>query len=1393
MSRLLPGRSRPNASFAVLGLLALAPLTRAGTPSSPSPASETWVETVRADLARSEYSFSPRDDGSISAPNRAQELRFVLDTRGLRAEPRDPRRDDPWSLELTTRGLGRAGAVERVPAGELRSNGARAELVRGTVTEWFVNDERGLEQGWTLATPVAGDRARPVVLQLGLEGGLDVLLAEDERSASLRDCDGEVRARYRDLAAFDAAGRALSARLVATPDGLEVHVDDRDADYPLTIDPLLTGPTWTAESNQASAQFGISVAAAGDVNADGFGDVVVGAWFYDNGQTDEGRAYVYLGSASGLALSPVWTNEINNTGAFYGVSVSAAGDVNGDGIDDLLVGACTYSNGQAAEGSAYVYLGSPAGPSLVPAWSAESNQASALYAISVGNAGDVNADGYDDILVGGIQWTNGQTNEGKAWMYLGSPTGPALTESWSVEGNLTNALYGNCVAGAGDVNADGFADVVVGAPTFNGGQSGEGKAFLYLGSAGGLATSAAWTFESNQIDAGLGNPCAGAGDVNGDGYGDVLVGAPGFDNGQADEGRTLVFLGGAAGLALTPAWTVESDQAGARFGTGAACAGDVNGDGYADVVVGAPLYDAGQSDEGRAFLYLGGASGLATTPAWTSESNQPVGDFGRWVASAGDVNGDGYGDVIVGAPLYDSGQADEGRTYLFTGGANGLALAPAWTAESDQPFSNSGHSVARAGDVNADGYDDVIVGAWLYDNGETDEGAAFVYLGGASGLATTPAALLESNVAAAFFGISVSAAGDVNGDGYDDVIVGACSYTNGEANEGAAYVYLGHPLGLNTAPAWQVESNQSNALFGFAVAGNGDVNGDGYSDVLAGAIQWTNGESAEGKVFLYYGSPAGLPVVASWTYESNVVGALLGNSLALVGDVNGDGHGDVLAGAPFFTNGEANEGAVFVFHGSATGPASVPSWSFETNQANAFGGQAVANAGDVNGDGFSDVLVAAPSYDNGQVDEGRVSVFHGSVSGLALAPNATYESNQVSARFGASVAGVGDVNGDGYGDVLVGAPAFDNGQTDEGRASLYLGSAGGLAATAAWNGENDQASSSFGNSVAGAGDVNGDGFADAIVAAEAFDGGQSDEGRAYLYYGGEGAGLARLPRQLRSDGSAPIPLYGNSLDTSFQLRARARSAAGRAAVALEYEVKPLGVPFNGAALGRSAAFTDTGAPVAGSFADLSELVVGLVGSTPYHWRVRTLSDNPRFPRSPWISAAGNAITESKVGASSGSGTPFCFGDGSGTACPCGNASAPGAGRGCNNSTGNAAKLDSSGIASLGADSVLLHAAQMTGTTSLYFQGTGVSNGGAGAVLGDGLLCLDGTLIRLGTRFNTGNSSTFGFGVTQLVSIRGQVTQPGVRRYQVWYRNASAGFCPPSTFNLSNGLELVWGP
>jgi hypothetical protein len=306
--------------------------------------------------------------------------------------------------------------------------------------------------------------------------------------------------------------------------------------------------------------------------------------------------------------------------------------------------------------------------------------------------------------------------------------------TWVAEGNQTGAYFGVSVGSAGDVNGDGYADVIVGASGYSNGQTSEGRAHVYHGSALGLDTTANWTDESDQVYASFGWSVRTTGDVNGDGYDDVIVGAPYYDNAQMDEGRAYVYHGSAAGLNLSPAWMAEGDQTSAEFGRSAGATGDINGDGYDDAVVGAPYYDNGEDNEGRAYVYHGSETGLSTTPDWTGESDQAGAFlsctcFGISVATAGDIDGDGYADVVIGADHYDNGEEDEGTVFVYTGSAASLGTVANWTVGSDQAYANLGYSVGPAGDVNADGFGEVIAGAPYYDYGQTDEGVAAVFYG----------------------------------------------------------------------------------------------------------------------------------------------------------------------------------------------------------------------------------------------------------------------------------------------------------------------------------------------------------------------------------------------------------------------------------------------------------------------------------------------------------------------------------------------------------------------------------------------------------------------------------------------------------------------------------------
>ncbi len=1245
----------------ILSLFACIISTTLGAADKPAPAD--WTHSVTENIRRSEYLFARTPEGPWSAPNRAHGLRTRVETAGIEVTSRENGADAKaggWKMRLALSAFGREGRLEPLAAVEPSADAGRAEYLRDGLLEWYVNDEKGLEQGFTIhqrpeGHPGEDGSGRSLIVEMALSGDLSAHPSEDGQEILFKKANGESVLRYRALKVTDAGGTVLDARLEVQPGRLRIVIEDAGAIYPITVDPLMTVPSWTTESNQPSSNFGVSVATAGDVNGDGFSDLIVDADLFDHGQTDEGQVFVYYGSASGPPASPSWIAQMDQASAQFGRIVSCAGDVNGDGYDDIIVGAQGWDGPETDEGAAFLWYGSATGlgPDGDPNnfdWKAESNQIGAQMFNPV-SAGDVNGDGYDDVLIGAWKYDNGQVDEGAAFLFYGSadaaalgPNGTPANADWRADGVFPSAQAGHGAATAGDVNGDGYDDLIVGSLGYTFIQANEGMAMLFFGGASGpgpngTPANADWKVESNQVGAQYGIWVGTAGDVNGDGYSDMIVSARFYDNGSTDEGQIFVYQGSAMGPATTADWIAQSDQANAWLGYPVGTAGDVNGDGYADVVAGALPYDnPSYTDDGAVFVWYGGSSGLGPngTPAnadWKAGGNQPGGaHFGHSVATAGDVNGDGYGDLVVGATGFDNDQTDEGRVFLYLGSAAGPATTVAWTAEGENTVSVFGYSVASAGDVNGDGFSDVIVGAPGYDNGQTDEGRAYVYLGSASGPVTSPAWTAEGDQVSAEFGLSVASAGDVNGDGFSDVIIGARYFTNGQSAEGRAYVYLGSASGLATSPAWTAESNQVSAEFGFSVASAGDVNGDGFSDVIVGAFLYDNDQTNEGRAYTYLGSASGLETSPAWTAESEQMEAGLGYSVASAGDVNGDGFNDVIIGAYHFTNGQSAEGRAYMYLGSASGLATSPAWTAESDQVSAEFGFSVAPAGDVNGDGFSDVIVGALAYDNAQTNEGRAYIYLGSASGLATSPAWTAESDQTDALFGDSVATAGDVNGDGFSDVIIGAPKFTNGQTNEGRAYIYLGSASGLATSPAWTAESDKANARFGSSVAPAGDINGDGFNDVIIGAPEYINGVSSEGVAVLFYGNNGDGLDRTPRQARASGAVPIDLLGLSdSDNSFRLKARLRTPLGRGKVRVEYEVKPLGSPLNGSGMQRTSAI-DTGSPVTGvgSAVEISAAVNGLTPLTPYHWRMRFLTDSPFFPRSPWLTLPYNSRTETDL-------------------------------------------------------------------------------------------------------------------------------------------------------------------
>lgn len=365
------------------------------------------------------------------------------------------------------------------------------------------------------------------------------------------------------------------------------------------------------------------------------------------------------------------------------------------------------------------------------------------------------------------------------------------------------------------------------------------------------------------------------GDINGDGYDDVIVGAPRNDN---YKGKVYIYFGGEV-MDDSADITIKGD--GGSFGNAVASAGDVNGDGLQDFIVAAYGYS---SNIGKVHIFFGG-SPLDTIPDVIMFGENEWDCFGSVVTCAGDVNGDGFDDVIVTTVNYKR----KGKVYIFHGG-NSMDSIPDWTVEGSTD-DYLGYSASDAGDVNGDGFDDIVVGS-IGDSPAGDmAGYAHIYFGGVD-MDTIHDVVMYGEEARDHFGCSVSGAGDVNKDGCSDVVIGAYAHDiPGPENSGRAYIYFGSDS-MDSSPDIIMDADGYwDAALGKSVSVAGDINKDGYSDVIVGAPS-TYGYN--GIAYMYLGGRVRDDQRDARTPLGD--GEKRGSCVATAGDVNGDGCDDVIVG-----------------------------------------------------------------------------------------------------------------------------------------------------------------------------------------------------------------------------------------------------------------------------------------------------------------------------------------------------------------------------------------------------------------------------------------------------------------------------------------------------------------
>ncbi len=892
-------------------------------------------------------------------------------------------------------------------------------------------------------------------------------------------------------------------------------------------------------SGVSFSRSGYSVASAGDVNGDGFDDMIIGS----NGSV---ATYVVFGASSGmpanLDLSSLDGSRgfklITESVYLAATSTGSAGDVNGDGFDDLILGVPRQATNGTENGATYVVFGKASGfAASIDLGTLDGSTGFRLVGAreweysgrSVASAGDVNGDGYDDLIISG---------RGESYVVFGKASGfVANIDLGSLDGSAGFKVTGNLtvpVASAGDVNGDGFDDLIFGAAN-----SGPGvKGYVLFGGAFGasdMPVTTTGTTAAEVLMGGIGDDVltgGGGADVFRAGAGDDRLDVADLDFRIVDGGNgtdTLALsdanlvldlmqpqvakkLEGIERIDLTGSGnnTLKIDAPAVLGGVGAVAGGKhvltVEGDAGDTVSFGEYFRVIGLfSDSSGTFdrYMLGDAevriergvtvsvpaslslSQLGSTYGFTLNGVAAEDRTGHSIASAGDVNRDGFDDVIIGAVYADANGFRSGESYVVFGkasgfdanvdlaglnGVNGFKLG----GVAARDF--AGWSVASAGDVNGDGYGDLIVGAYAASPNGLRSGASYVVFGAASGMPAdldlvslngTNGFKLSGAAARDFAGWSVASAGDFNGDGFDDLIVGAWGADSNGVNAGASYVVFGKATGfaanldlatLNGTNGFKLKGAGAEDYAGKSVASAGDVNGDGFDDLLIGA--WGSGPGGAG--YVVFGKAAGFAAEINlgslngsngFRLAGATPGDQTGTTIASAGDVNGDGFADVIVGSVFAGLGA---GASYVVFGKASGFAAnlnlaglngTNGFRLDGPDFLAYSGSLVASAGDFNGDGFDDLIVGA-SGPGGYADAtyvvfGKASGFAATfnlgnldgISGFRLDGVASMDST------GFSAASAGDVNGDGYDDLIIGDRGVDANGNDSGAAYVMFGAA----------------------------------------------------------------------------------------------------------------------------------------------------------------------------------------------------------------------------------------------------------------------------------------------------------------------------------------------------------------
>ncbi len=965
-----------------------------------------------------------------------------------------------------------------------------------------------------------------------------------------------------------------------------------------------------------------SVSAAGDINGDGYADLIIGASYYPGG-SGPGRSYTVFGgpgvgssgvfNLSSLTGANGFKLDGENTGDYSGNSVSTAGDINGDGQDDLLIGSYGYPGGGVAMGRSYVVFGrSGVGSSGMFSLSSltgangfkltgeNSNDHSGF---SVSAAGDINGDGHDDLIIGAWCYDLGSC-KGRSYVVFGGSgvgSGGVLSLSslngangFKVDGENNGDQSGSSVSAAGDINSDGHDDLIIGAIGYPGG-SYKGCSYvvfggLGVGSGGVVSLSSLTGINGFKLDGENNNDFSGsvsvAGDINGDGHDDLIIGAYGYPGGGY-KGRSYVVFGGPgvgsggvlslSSLNGANGFKFDGENNGDYSGVSVSKAGDINGDGYADLIIGA-FYYMGGGNKGHSYVVFGrpgiGSSGVFNLSSLNGANGFKLdgendGDrSGNSVSAAGDINGDGLDDLIVGAYGYPKGNYT-GRSYvvfgdvppvlvnnslsLFVGAA--IQLNSIWLAAYDRNHNNNTLVFIPSGITHGQFEALGVPGIPLvnFTQQQITSGAIqFVH---------------DGTLVAPSYNMTVRSSGIA----WTGPLSAKITFSGTPPSYFPAVIPL---ASLNGQNGFKLDGENNGDYSGSSVSAAGDINSDGYADLIIGAYGYPGG-SGQGRSYVVFGgSGVGSSGVFDLSSLNGINGFKLsgentndgsGNSVSMAGDINGDGHTDLLIGAYSYSGGSLMGCSYVVFGGPGVGSGGVFSLSgltgtngFKLNGENNrdYSAQSVSMAGDINGDGYADLIIGAYQYLGGSAKGRSYVVFGGpgvgsggvlSLSSLTGTNGFKLDGENNGDYSGYPVNSAGDINGDGYADLIIGAYGYPGGN-GPGRSYVVFGGpgvgSGGDIALSSLTGANgfkldgENNGDHSGYSINAAGDINGDGHDDLIIGADAYLGG-SNKGRSYVVFGGSEVGNSGIFNLSSLTGGNGFKLNGenNSEDSGISVSA----------------------------------------------------------------------------------------------------------------------------------------------------------------------------------------------------------------------------------------------------------------